>query len=83
QTLRETKANSVQLKVSTKALDQIMITDLNKLFIENLGNIPVNFVIYDPLDNVEVNMPSKTIKVGLNNEFVNGLRDFDLEFKIK
>lgn len=83
QTLRETKANSVQLKVSTKALDQIMITDLNKLFMENVGNTPVKFVVFDPLDNVEVNMPSKTIKVGLNNEFVNGLKDFDLEFKIK
>lgn len=83
QTLRETKANGLQLKVSTKALDQIMITDLNKLFMENVGDCPVKFVIYDPLDNVEVNMPSKTIKVGLNNEFVKGLRDFDLEFKIK
>ncbi|XOV68404.1 MAG: DNA polymerase III subunit alpha [Fluviicola sp.] len=83
QTLRETKANSVQLKVSTKALDQRMITDLNKLFMENVGNTPVKFVVYDPLDNVEVNMPSKTMKVGLNNEFVNGLKDFDLEFKIK
>lgn len=83
QTLRETKANSIQLKVSTKALDQIMITDLNKLFMENTGNTPVKFVVFDPLDNVEVNMPSKTIKVGLNNEFVNGLKDFDLEFKIK
>ncbi len=83
QTLRETKANSIQLKVSTKALDQIMITDLNKLFMENVGNTPVKFVVFDPLDNVEVNMPSKTIKVGLNNEFVNGLKDFDLEFKIK
>lgn len=83
QTLRETKANSIQLKVSTKALDQIMITDLNKLFMENTGNTPVKFIVFDPLDNVEVAMPSKTIKVGLNNEFVNGLKDFDLEFKIK
>ncbi|GAB5418780.1 MAG: hypothetical protein Crog2KO_28800 [Crocinitomicaceae bacterium] len=83
QTLRETKANGIQLKVSTKSLDQIMITDLNKLFMENVGDCPVKFVVYDPLDNVEVTMPSKTIKVGLNNEFVKGLRDFDLEFKIK
>ena len=60
-----------------------MITDLNKLFMENSGNTPVKFVVFDPLDNVEVNMPSKTIKVGLNNEFVNGLKDFDLEFKSK
>jgi len=83
QTLRETRANSVQLKVSTKALDQRMITDLNKLFIDNTGTCPVQFVVFDPLDNVEVKMPSKTVKVGLNNDFVKELRNFDLEFKIK
>ena len=83
QNLRETRANLVQLKVSTKALDQIMITDLNKLFMEHSGTCPVHFVIYDPLDKVEVKMPSKTIKVGLNNDFVKELRNFDLDFKIK
>lgn len=83
QTLRESRANSVQLKVSTKALDQIMISDLNKLFMENEGDCPVQFTVYDPLDNIEVNMPSKTIKVGLNNGFVKRLKEFDLEFKIK
>ena len=83
QTLRETRANNVQLKVSTKALDQIMISDLNKLFMENQGDCPVQFLVYDPLDKIEVKMPSKTIKVGLNNDFVKRLREFDLEFKIK
>lgn len=83
QTLRDTRANGVQLKVSTKALDQIMITDLNKLFMENQGSCPVQFIVYDPLDKIEVNMPSKTIKVGLNNDFVKKLKEFDLEFKIK
>lgn len=83
QTIRETRANNVQLKVSTKALDQIMISDLNKLFMEHQGDCPVQFLVYDPLDKIEVKMPSKTIKVGLNNDFVKRLREFDLEFKIK
>lgn len=83
QTLRETKSNSLELKVSTKSLDQIMISDLNKLFIDHEGTIPVHFVVFDPLDGVEVRMPSKSLKVGLDNDFVRGLREFDLEFKIK
>jgi DNA polymerase-3 subunit alpha len=83
QTLRETKANSLQLKVSTKALDQIMISDLNKLFMSHSGSCPVHFIVYDPLDKVEVKMPSKSVKVGLNNELVKGLELFDLEFRIK
>ena len=83
QTLKETKANSVHLKISNKDLDQIMISDLNKLFLENEGNCPVHFTVYDPLDGVEVKMPSKTIKIGVTNEIFNKLKDFNLEFEIK
>lgn len=81
--LKETKANSLHLKVSTKSLDQIMITDLGKLFDKNTGNVPVHFTVFDPLDEVEVRMPSKTVKVDLNNEFFKELGDFDLEVQIK
>ena len=85
QNLKESKAStsSVHLKVSTKALDQIMITDLNKLFMEHEGACPLHFIVFDPLDGVEVRMPSKTIKVGLNNDLFKRLEEFDLEFEIK
>ncbi|MDX2360211.1 MAG: DNA polymerase III subunit alpha [Crocinitomicaceae bacterium] len=81
--LKDSKATGVSLKVSTKALDQIMITDLNSLFTENPGRIPVKFTVFDPLDGIEVSMPSKTIKVDLNNKLFKKLNEFDLEFKIK
>jgi hypothetical protein len=60
-----------------------MIADLNKLFEENTGNVPVHFTIYDPLDQVEVRMPSKTLKVDLTNELFKDLKEFDLAVKIK
>jgi DNA polymerase-3 subunit alpha len=81
--LTETKATRMNLKVSTKALDQIMITDLNKLFTENAGGCPIHFVVFDPLDGVEVRMPSKTTKVELSNELFKKLKEFDLEVEIK
>ncbi len=81
--LKESRANSLHLKVSTKALDQIMITDLGKLFDNNVGSVPVHFTVFDPLDDVEVRMPSKTVKVALNSEFFNELKTFDLDVKIK
>ena len=65
----------LHLKVSTKALDQIMISDLNNLFNENSGRCPVHFTVYDPLDGVEVRMPSKTIKVDLNNKLFKALKN--------
>ena len=81
--LKDSKANGVHLKVSTKSLDQIMISDLNKLFNDNIGRCPVHFTVYDPLDGIEVRMPSKTIKVDLNNKLFKALQSYDLEFEIK
>ncbi len=83
QNLRETKANTIQIKLSTKALDQRLITDLNKLFLENPGRCDLRFTVYDPLDNVEVQMPSKSIKVDPSNELFKKLKSFDVEFEIR
>lgn len=81
--LRDAKANLLNLKVSMKSLDQIMITDLSKLFDANAGSVPVKFTVYDPLDNVEVHLPSKSLKVDLTNELFNELQKFDLDVQIK
>lgn len=81
--LKDQKANSLNLKVSTKALDQIMITDLTKIFDKNAGRIPVRFTVFDPLDNIEVHLPSKSLKVDLTNDLFKELKKFDLEIQIK
>ncbi len=83
QALNESKASSVHLTISSKELDQIMISDLNKLFMEHEGSCPVHFKIYDPLDGIEVRMPSKTLKVGVTNDFFNKLKEFELQVEIK
>ena len=81
--LKETRANAIHLKIATSELDQRMITDLNSLFSENEGSCALHFTIYDSLDGVEVRMPSKTIKVDLTKELFNGLKELNLDFKIK
>ncbi len=81
--LKEARANSLHLKVSTKSLDQIMISDLGKLFDENVGSIPVHFTVYDPLDEIEVRMPSKSVKVDLTSELFKELESMNLDVKIK
>ena len=80
--LKENRANTIQLKISNKKLNQIMIQDLNRLFLENEGRCAVKFVIYDPLDNLEVTLPSKNMRIDPNNEFVKRLKEFDLEFEL-
>lgn len=81
--LKETRANGVHLKVSSKALTQIMVQDLFNLFHEHEGTADVHFTVFDPLDGIEVRMPSKTMKVDLNNTLFKKLQEFDLEFDIK
>jgi DNA polymerase-3 subunit alpha len=83
QSLREKKASRLDIKVSTKSLDQRMVNDLSKVFEANVGNCPVQFMVYDPLDRIEVNMPSKTVKVDLTNELIKELDKFDLNYRIK
>jgi DNA polymerase-3 subunit alpha len=83
QTLRETKANAIHIRMSTKEIDQLMITDLNKLFLSHEGSCAVNFTIYDPLDDIEVKMPSKSIKVDPSNQLFSELKRMKLNFEIK
>ncbi len=84
QKLRENKAKSFHLKINSNALTHVLISDLNKLFIDFPGNCQVHFTVYDPLDNLEVRMPSKSVKVELTNDLFKELETFkDLEFEIK
>jgi DNA polymerase-3 subunit alpha len=84
QKLRENKAKSFHLKINSNALTHVMISDLNKLFIDYPGSCQVHFTIYDPLDDLEVRMPSKSVKVELTNDLFKELETFnDLEFEIK
>jgi len=80
--LRDKKANQLNIRVSTKKLDQIFITDMNKLFLDNQGKCAVKFVVFDPLENIEVVMPSKSIKIDPNNDFIKSLRSFEIDFDL-
>jgi DNA polymerase-3 subunit alpha len=83
QNIKETKANSVHIKMPTKSLTQALVMDLNKLFLEHEGRCSLHFTVYDALDGVEVRMPSKTIKVDPNNTLFKELKRMEVEFEIK
>jgi len=83
QNLKETKANSIHLKIPTKSIDQMLIEELNKVFMENVGTCSVHFTVYDPLSDVEVRMPSRSLKVNLTNDLFKKLQGFELDFEIK
>jgi DNA polymerase-3 subunit alpha len=81
--LKESKASMIKLKFTTKSLNQELISELNDLFKENSGECAVHFTVYDSLEEVEVRMPSKSVKIDLNNKLFDKLKSLDLEFEIK
>lgn len=83
QDIREQKTNLLQLRVPARALEQKLIADLNKLFLDNEGSCPIMFVVYDALEKIEVKMPSKIIKIDVNNKVINGLEEMGIEFELK
>ncbi len=83
QNLRDSKANGLHLKLNTKQIDQLLIDELNKLFMDNPGSCPVQFTIADPLAEMDIKLTSRTVKVNLNNDFFKRLKSIDLDFEIK
>jgi DNA polymerase-3 subunit alpha len=61
-------------------LEQRLISDLSKLFLENEGNCPVNFVVYDPIDEIEVAMTSKSFKIDVNNNVIKTLEQLQVSY---
>ena len=82
--LKETKANGFYLKLNTSDVKQGLIEDLNKIFVDHKGTCPVHFTIYDPVDKLEIKMPSRTVRVSLNSDLFKKLEKLeDLQFEIK
>ena len=80
--LREKKTKNLQLKLSSKSLDQLMIDKLNNLLNKNEGSCPIQFTIFDTLEGIEVNMPSRSMRVKPSNELFKELAKMDIEFRL-
>ena len=82
QELKENRAKNVSVKLTTKQIDHALITDLNKLFLAHEGKCNLTFTIQDPLDNIEINMPSKSFKVNPSNLLFKELNRLNIDYKL-
>ena len=83
QNLREKKLNSINVRIPARSLEQRLIADLNKLFLENEGGCAVNFIVYDSVDEIEVKLNSKNLKIDVNNQVVSTLDSLNLSYSLK
>ena len=61
-----------------------MITDLQQLLLlaENKGKCRVNFMIYDALDEIHVNLVSRSVLIKPTDELFQALKVMDIEYKL-
>ncbi|MEY4791563.1 MAG: hypothetical protein RIT34_370 [Bacteroidota bacterium] len=82
QDLREKRAKMLKLRFSAKQLDQLVIDQLHQLFETNPGSCQVHFTVFDPLDNIEVALPSRSVKIQPSSQLFKELAKLDIQFKL-
>ncbi|MFA5573579.1 MAG: DNA polymerase III subunit alpha [Brumimicrobium sp.] len=80
--LRESKAKAIELSVPLVDINSEFIDVLEDVFKENQGNIPIKFRIYDLTNKLDIEMPSRRIKVDLNNKVIQCLNESNIKYKL-
>jgi DNA polymerase-3 subunit alpha len=74
---------SITIKVNPQNIDSEMINDLKEMVNENKGDTELRFLFLDEEDKISLPMFSRTIRIRLNNEFLNYLDDHPaIEYKV-
>ena len=81
QELRDKKAKGIDIRISNSELSFILIDALNELINDNIGNINLKFIVYDR-DGLEIEMPSRSIKVKPSNDLFKKLAKLGVEFSL-
>jgi DNA polymerase-3 subunit alpha len=82
QELRDKRAKMLKLRFTAKQLDQMVIEQLHELFEANPGSCQLHFTVFDPLDGIEVSLPSRSVKVQPSSQLFKELAKLDIQFKL-
>jgi DNA polymerase-3 subunit alpha len=82
QDLREKSTKQLNLKISSRAMDELLIEKLNQLFTDNQGSCPIQFTVFDTTEGLEINLPSRSIRVKPSNELFKDLAKLDIDYKL-
>ncbi len=82
QDLREKSTKQLNLKISSRAMDELLIEKLNQLFTDNQGSCLIQFTVFDTTEGLEINLPSRSIRVKPSNELFKDLAKLDIDYKL-
>ncbi|HBF88323.1 MAG TPA: DNA polymerase III subunit alpha [Bacteroidales bacterium] len=81
--VRETMFKTIKIKLPINSINAELINKIDALTETNKGKTALNFLIYEPLTNIYIEMFSRTKRVYLSNEIIDFLeKKSDIEFKI-
>lgn len=80
--LREKKVQELKINIDNAQLTASFIQDIHEILSAHRGNCRLKFVVNDELNNITLNMPSKTLKVGIDNELLRKLEAENLNFQL-
>jgi DNA polymerase-3 subunit alpha len=82
QGFRDKKAKGINIRIPNRDLSFILIEAINEIINENIGNINLKFIVYDNIDGIEIEMPSRSIKVKPSNDLFKKLAKLGVEFSL-
>ncbi|MFM7023104.1 MAG: DNA polymerase III subunit alpha [Flavobacteriales bacterium] len=81
--LREKLVKSITLKLDIKNLTEKYLEELTQLLDKHPGQCRLKLNVVDPIEKIAIEMPSRTKKINLNNDFIADVKKkFNLELKI-
>src|SRR5690554_1584827 len=80
--LREQKASALELKVALSEVTHTFIEEIDAVFKENEGAFQVKFKVYDTVNKLEVEMPSRALKIDINDKVLNTFKSRNIEYRL-
>ncbi len=82
QDVLEEFSKKITLNISLKDINEKYIQKMNALLTQHKGTKSLNFLVYDLEEKIKLNLPSRSYKVDISNEFIEVLRQEQINFKL-
>ena len=82
QDVLEEFSKKITLNISLNDINEKTIQKINTILTEYRGKKSLNFLVYDLEEKIKVNLPSRSYKVDISNEFIDVLRQEQINFKL-
>jgi len=76
--LRDKRAKVLKLEVESSDITDRVIDDLYNVVMDHSGSCQLKFIIKDHKTNAKIKMPSKTMKVAIDNDFINKVKELEV-----